>query len=131
MSKDTIYREDAIDAIECVTWYHQNRNKDMVNGANSDEHQAWYKAEDIYDALEAVPSADRWIPCSERLPSNSDDVLITIKGNDFVSSGAYAGYYSNRWWYMCEDGEVTDVPILADVLAWMPLPKPWKGADDD
>lgn len=57
--KDKIYRDDAIDAIECVTWYHQNRNKDMVSGANSAEHQAWYKAEDIYEALEAVPSADR------------------------------------------------------------------------
>ena len=56
---DLIKREDAIDAIECVTWYHQNRNKDMVSGANSDEHQAWYKAEDVYKALEAVPSADR------------------------------------------------------------------------
>lgn len=56
---DLIKREDAIDAIECVTWYHQNSNKDMVSGANSDEHQAWYKAEDIYDALEAIPSADR------------------------------------------------------------------------
>lgn len=54
---DLIKREDAIAAIECVTWYHQNRHKDMVSGANSAEHQAWYKAEDIYDALEAVPSA--------------------------------------------------------------------------
>lgn len=55
---DLIKRSDAIDAIECVTWYHQNRNKDMVSGANSDEHQAWYKADDVYKALEAVPSAD-------------------------------------------------------------------------
>ena len=56
---DLIRRSDAIDAIECVTWYHQNRNKDMVSGANSDEHQAWYKSQDIYKALENVPSADR------------------------------------------------------------------------
>ena len=59
MSDDIIKRSDAIDAIELVTWYHQNRNKDMVSGANSDEHQAWYKADDVYKALEAVPSADR------------------------------------------------------------------------
>ena len=46
---DLIRRSDAIEAIEGVDWYHQNsRNKDMVNGANSDEHQAWYKAEDVY-----------------------------------------------------------------------------------
>lgn len=59
MSEDLIRRSDVIEAIECVDWYHQNRNKDMVSGANSDEHQAWYKAEDVYKALEAVPTADR------------------------------------------------------------------------
>lgn len=57
--KDLIRRSDAIEAVENVTWYHQNCNKDMVEGANSDEHQAWYKSQDIYEALEAVPSADR------------------------------------------------------------------------
>ena len=56
---DLIRRSDAIEAIEVVDWYHQNRNKDMVSGANSDEHQAWYKADDVYKALEAIPSADR------------------------------------------------------------------------
>ena len=56
---DLIKRSDAIDAIELVDWYHQNRNKDMVHGANSDEHQAWYKSQDIYEALENVPSAEK------------------------------------------------------------------------
>lgn len=61
---DTISRQAAIDAIEMVDWYHQNQSKDMVSGANSDEHQAWYKAEDVYEAIEAVPTANRsghWI----------------------------------------------------------------------
>lgn len=56
---DLISRQAAIEAIEIVDWYHQNSNKDMVHGANDDEHQAWYKADDVYKALEAVPSADR------------------------------------------------------------------------
>lgn len=56
---DAISRQDTIDAIEHVTWYHQNRNGQMVSGANSDEHQAWYKAEDVYEAIEALPSANR------------------------------------------------------------------------
>lgn len=56
---DLIKRSDAIEAIEVIDWYHQNRNKDMVSGANSDEHQAWYKADDIYKALKAVPSVDK------------------------------------------------------------------------
>ena len=57
--ENLIKREDAIDAIEGTDWYHQNRNKDMVSGANSDEHQAWYKAEDVYKALKEIPFTDR------------------------------------------------------------------------
>jgi hypothetical protein len=58
MSEELIRRSDAIDAIENTDWYHQNRNKDMVSGANSDEHQAWYKADDVYKALEAIPTIE-------------------------------------------------------------------------
>lgn len=54
---DLINRQDAIAAFEVTDWYHQNRNKDMVSGANPDEHQAWYKADDVYRALESLPSA--------------------------------------------------------------------------
>ena len=78
MSEDLIRRSDAIEAIENTDWYHQNRNKDMVSGANSDEHQAWYKADDIYKALEDAPTIEpkrgewlernsgfiKWIRCS-------------------------------------------------------------------
>lgn len=53
---DLIDRQAAIDAIENIDWYHQNDNGDMVSGA-SNEHEAWYRAEDIYRALESVPSA--------------------------------------------------------------------------
>lgn len=53
-----IEKQAAIDAIEEIDWYHQNKNKDMVSGANSSEHQAWYKADDIYKTLEALPSAE-------------------------------------------------------------------------
>ena len=63
---DLIRREDAIEAIEDITWYHQNSNREMVSGANDAEHQGWYKSQDIYAALESLPSADavqgEWIP---------------------------------------------------------------------
>ena len=72
-SEDLIKRSDAIEAIEIVDWYHQNSNKDMVHGANSDEHQAWYKAQDIYEALEAVPSADR--PKGEWIRTDFEDCV--------------------------------------------------------
>ena len=43
------------EAIDNVDWYRQDDNKDMVLGA-ANEHEAWYKAEDIYHALEKVLS---------------------------------------------------------------------------
>ena len=45
-----------MDAIESTDWYHQGENKNMVHGANSAEHQAWYKAQDIYAAVDAAPT---------------------------------------------------------------------------
>lgn len=70
MSEELIKKSDAIKAIENTDWYHQNRNKDMVSGANSDEHQAWYRADDVYKALEAIPTIEpkrgEWIDNGDR-----------------------------------------------------------------
>ena len=44
------------DAIDSTDWYHQAPNKDMVHGANSAEHQAWYKEQDIYSAIDNAPT---------------------------------------------------------------------------
>ena len=54
---DMISRAAVVDTIEGVDWYHINKNGEMVHGANDAEHQAWYKADDIYAAIERVPSA--------------------------------------------------------------------------
>lgn len=54
---DTISRKATIDAMESVDWYHQNQNGEMVHGANSAEHQAWYKTSDVYKVLNEMPSA--------------------------------------------------------------------------
>ena len=114
---DLIKRSDAIEAIEVVDWYHQNRNKDMVSGANSDEHQAWYKADDIYKALEAVPSVDRpqgeWIESFKRVE---------------IKQGAYLGTkFIHDGWSCSECSEVVEkrYPNCPYCLARM------KGADDE
>lgn len=54
---DLISRLDALVAIQETPWYSQDKNKEMINGA-WDEHIGWYKAYDIYQALEQVPSAE-------------------------------------------------------------------------
>lgn len=100
-----------------------------------------------------IPNADRpqgWILCSERLPDDIRPVLVTWKNNDPASYYQYivgkhfigtAHYHRGKWyWYssvtedlLAEygkcDSEEFDEAIEA--VAWMPLPKPWKGADDE
>lgn len=49
-----VSREELFDAIDVTSWYHQNSNKDMVPGANSAEHQPWFKSQDIYDAIKSL-----------------------------------------------------------------------------
>lgn len=52
---DCISRQQAIDAIEDVDWYHVNPKGELVHGSTSDE-ESWYRAEDIYKAIESLPS---------------------------------------------------------------------------
>ena len=50
---DCISRQQAIGAIEGVDWYHVNSKGELVCGSTSDE-ESWYKAEDIYKAIESL-----------------------------------------------------------------------------
>ena len=50
-----LIRREIIEAIDNVDWYRQDDNKNMVIGA-ANEHEAWYRAEDIYRALENLLS---------------------------------------------------------------------------
>lgn len=114
MSEDLISRTEAIEAIEIINWYHQNKNKDMVRGANSDERQAWYKADDVYKALEAVPSADR--PKGEWIESREQNILMAKRiekgetwrvcsncGTGFMIGAQYEGQkcYGKRFHNFC------------------------------
>lgn len=70
---DLISRQAAIEAIENTDWYHLRNNGVMMHGANSKEHQAWYKEQDIYKALEQLPSAQPEIVRCEDYRNRGDD----------------------------------------------------------
>ena len=74
---DMISRAAVVDAIEGVDWYHQNQHGEMVHGANPDEHQAWYKADDIYAAIERVPSAQ-----PEPLTDKEQRIFLAAMGRE-------------------------------------------------
>ena len=66
---------------------------------------------EMYEIIRDLPSANQWIPCSERLPEKDGRYWIstkTITCEDNFENGEFVFYRSN-------------------VLAWLPLPEPWRG----
>ena len=66
-------------------------------------------------------SADYWIPCSERLPSEDGFYIATCDGEICGEDQPFTGFaeFENRKW-------VDDEDDYQCVLAWMPLPKPYR-----
>lgn len=68
-----------------------------------------------------------WIPCSEKMPERRKTVLIStywgVKTGFLDSTEVYGDF-----WEIIEDDAIA---ALHSVYAWMPLPEPWKGADDE
>lgn len=117
----------------------------------TDEDAEWNRA--IYKSTEIVHEVVEeynggWIPCSERLPEECAPVNVTwinrnpesyyAKIKD-VPFSATAVYYNSKWyWYSStcvdylseygkNDFDLVDKDI--DVVAWQPLPKPFKERD--
>lgn len=74
--------------------------------------------------LMTLPSADaEWIPCSERLPKRDELVLVTYKTTDRIHLCRYLDDGSeNPWWSYIDDCCAWNNVVLA----WMPLPKPYR-----
>lgn len=109
---------------------------------------------EAYDmAIEALSAEAGWIPCSERLPKELEAVNVTWVNHNppvyyqytkDVPNADTAVYYRGAWYWW--DATVIDLlgeydgayvhgiePIDKDieVTAWMPLPTPYKGGEDE
>ena len=78
------------------------------------------------DILDSLPSSQPgWIPCSERLPEESGRYLISVL--DGVGRRTTVAPYRPR----CKAWTMTGRMVYWKVVAWMPLPEPWRGEKDD
>lgn len=66
---------------------------------------------------------DNWIPVSERLPSVGEDVLFC--DSKWTEEGCLR--VDGDWWQF----RWSSVMPKEKVIAWMPLPTPYKGGDDE
>lgn len=73
-------------------------------------------------------NTDDWTPVSDdTLPDKDVDVNVTLK--DFTETRT--GFYSEGdWWLITKEGMLENYP-LGYVMAWKPLPKPYKGGDTE
>lgn len=98
------------------------------------------KSRYVSDALASIRMMGavraEWIPCSERLPENEQIVLLTIKStlsDDFYVTEALVGRIVNEdsvlngvRFYTKRYGDINEQHGFK-VIAWMPLPEPYKG----
>lgn len=117
MSKDTIYRQAAIDVIGEYDFEFPEYMERFVT-----ELRDAMKA-DLKHDIEALPSAQpapQWIPMSEREPESGNYLTTFRKRGDPEDKRDVAIdlYWSGGW---DDDGD------KFETLAWMPLPEPYKG----
>lgn len=87
--------------------------------------------------VEEMPSIEQWIPCSERLPEEKDAGILkklgTSKRSEYVLATVEvkgermtvtACTYDGEW-----DWNMKYAFPDYKIVAWMPLPEPWKGTD--
>lgn len=65
----------------------------------------------------------KWIPCSERLPKIGMKTILLYDSEE-ISGGTYIG---NLTW----NDAFASKNEFVKVIAWMPLPEPPKGADNE
>ena len=121
---DLIRREDVINAL-------------VEKGQSSKRYKLgefWeLNLPEITDAIDAIPSADpeqKWTPVTEALPEEDEEVLVTVRfdGTKDVKPSVYvetASQISGTW---VSYGDEYKVALSKHhVIAWMPLPEPWRG----
>ena len=99
-------REEALNILHNASVYHPN----YLDALNM--------------AIKALEQEPRWIPVSEMLPENKETALVTFKhfvSGNTIGLGSVILLRGKPHWHVREQNLGT-----YDVLAWMPLPEPYK-----
>ena len=84
--------------------------------------------------LKEISEKEDWIIVSDRLPKidaengwKASDVVLVCLADGKMHMGFYC---EDKKWRFCESGEAKE-PFVFDVIAWQPLPKPYKEKENE
>lgn len=125
---------------------------DLLKQMRKDGDMIPWEGKDVFARIRKLPSAQpeqRWIPCSERMPEDLEEVNVAWVNHipepyyDFLKNKPFTGsavYYRGEWfWYSstCVDilaeygtNNMDKVDDGIEITAWMPLPEPYGGESD-
>lgn len=104
--RDTIYREDAIEA-----W-------DKLSKRGRTEF------DQVLMTLPSIESSQDWIPITESEPNTSDHVLVTYKWDDDDYETSELDYWVNK--YEAEHGNERCKFFHDHIIAWQLKPMPYR-----
>lgn len=78
------------------------------------------------DNLQELIDKTTWIPVKERLPKDERRVLVQLS-NEWQQVAWHDGI---EWILLCDEAEPIENHYIK-VIAWMPLPKPYLGSDEN
>lgn len=80
--------------------------------------------------LERKLAEREWIPCSDRLPKEKQEVYVTVYFIEGDTGRAYGYMDGFGKWHLYSVVEGT-LNSGYEVIAWMPLPEPYRGEQID
>ena len=119
--RDLIDRQELIYSLEYLPFYHEFWKNEGYEGL--------WKSEDVINRIKNMPSAQQWTPVSEGLPKLKDGhyvsgwVLCSDNEERVCFGRVEENVFGQMLWNCERDG------VSGKVVAWMPLPEPFKGGD--
>lgn len=83
---------------------------------------------DIAKIIYGQPKVGEWIPCSERLPDKEYDTVLVFLDTNIFDIAVWHSQHGFRPWYAAHY-ESSPPEWDGNVIAWQPLPEPWKGEE--